>query len=499
MVCEKRKEEMTDRYNYRPVDHGHLEQLRIFKEESYQVRTAVALLTDFSIGGGVGFFRGDVRMENVPPELLHWMGTLDSVLYDVLDSLACYGFVAYAIEPATGNPSVLEASRLRLHLRRTLYGSTELCATLRDDPRGTAGGDYGMYIDPEIRVITLPGMFDWVSGRNQGRLAQCLNTYSTMVVLTRNQLTISTGNAQPVFLMDHTDRKQVQGYIEAATDPLAGDFEESIPNYTTSTRDRLVARARITRTIHLDDQELSKDLEQIQAVLPGLGSRLKIPAINPAAGTFVPVPAGRTTHQRAYAPESANFVQNMVFLNRLIADAFEVPCRLTERGSGHTVEKLDQEMDSLKSASMTYTKNVNMVLADISRVVLDPIVIGAHLRLYELVNREVDKCVDLPGRILKVVGGEKVVLRIASQNEFRESLQLFDNFMITWEEMQDVCVRTGRGKYGGFEKEDPREKRMEVGGPGRKGESTLGVARHDEQRGTRGYSSGRAAAKPGQK
>jgi hypothetical protein len=78
-------------------------------------------------------------------------------------------------------------------------------------------------------------------------------------------------------------------------------------------------------------------------------------------------------------------------------------------------------------------------------------------------------------------------------------VQLFDNWFLTWDKMKDIMMRAGYGSSASFEVEDPRVRISELGGPGRKGESTIGQETHDTQRGTRGYTSDRVPAKPGNK
>ena len=165
----------------------------------------------------------------------------------------------------------------------------------------------------------------------------------------------------------------------------------------------------------------------------------------------------------------------------------------------------------LKRTGQRYGVHLHEVLNIVSSELLDPIALEAYAEEHDARVRRKRKnmhmdsedtnedpiAVELLHEIVHKIG--IVRMRLVPAVEFREELQLFENHMLTWDAMKDVLVRSQRSLYGRLEKEDPRIKIARLGGPGRHGASTLGDARHDSQRGSRGYTSEREPAKPGEK
>ena len=481
---------------YRDVDHDFIHQLTIMKRECGAVESAVQHLSSVTLINGIGFGReGSTDLEtNVPTEMVAWGVALTKrFLHDALVHLACFGFVAFVVDNAKMSVSVIEPNRMHLTLRRTLHGEIEYCATMRDDMRGTH------IHDPRIHFC-VDEPFDWDTGRCRGRLAVCHNEYKSMMVLARNEVVVSTGNAQPVFIMEHTDRKQVEKFLGAIT-PVVNDFEMSVPGYNVSAKDQMDARLRIATTIHLDDQKATAKMADSRlARLPNLYTDMRVMDANPVAGSFITAPVGRVAKQRDYAPESGTFVSKIVLIHRMIAAVFQVPCQITEKGVGNTTETLDGEMDMLKRTGQRYGDTLNMLLADVSRELLDPVALMGYMKVYAAANEGAsDETMEQVHETIMAQVSKKggpVRMRLIPAVEFREELQLFENWMLTWDAMKDILVRSQRSLPGRLEMEDPRLRIAELGGPGRKGASTLGEARHDTQSGSRGYTSERKKAKP---
>ena len=304
-------------YQYRDVDKTFLQQMMIMRRECRQVHSAVQALMTTTVGNGVAFFRGDVEERDVPDVMNAWVErTIRPFLSVVLDHLACFGYVVYTVNPETMDVTVMEADRVRLQLRRTLYGPIEYCATLVEDTR------MRLDHDPRLHVYVLE-QFDWVTGRNGGCLSKCYTEYLCSKVMLRNERTMSTNNAHSLYILEHTDRRQVQNLFTAVT-PVVQDFDESIPGLHVSGQDRMDTRKRVIETIHTDDKKLSRDMSTAEFILPAVGTDMTLVDTNPCEATFIPAPAGRAAHQRTYAPETKNLTGILVLLNRMIADAFQV-------------------------------------------------------------------------------------------------------------------------------------------------------------------------------
>ena len=177
-----------------------------------------------------------------------------------------------------------------------------------------------------------------------------------------------------------------------------------------------------------------------------------------------------------------------------------MPCRLLDRGAGgNTVESLDAEYERLKEVGRHYLPHLETVLSSVSRMVMDPIVARGIARLVVEKSAVINAGESEGARDAAVELGKEVTLRLMPPIDLRESLQFFENYMLPWDTMKDVLWRMRRGFVSQFETQDPRELVALYGGPGRKGASTLGERMHDEQRGTRGFTSERTPAKPGDK
>lgn len=486
-----------DGYRYRGIDEPFLEQLCIMYRESRQVHTNLQVLSTAILPGGVRFFRGGSEISDVPVEVAQWgVRVVERFLFDALSQIACFGFVAFAFDRVGMSVNVLDPLRLRIVMRRSLHGPIEYCVTMRDDPRGI--GRIG-YHDPEIYFFSSRD-FDWVTGKCTGRLSQCIHEYLATCVLLRNELVANTCNTQPVFVMEHTDRKSVQGFLGAVT-PVVNDFEMSIPGHHVSAQDQLDARARIAETIHFDDKKIAADMSRIEpTVLPDLQTEMDFKEYGSAAATFIPVGIGRTAKQRNPVPESRLFPTNIVLLNQVIADAFQVPCRLSSNVGEHRIEALDSENQRLYETGRMYIPVIQSVLDVVSHELLDPVAVKKILKHYVDLRkgRTEEEFPDLVTRMLTETKGP-VRIVLGTTLDMRRAVQLFDNWFLTWDKMRDIMTRAGYGAIETFEDEDPRLRIAELGGPGRKGGSTLGQQTHDTQRGTRGYTSERTPAKPGQK
>jgi hypothetical protein len=263
----------------------------------------------------------------------------------------------------------------------------------------------------------------------------------------------------------------------------------------------LDARARIAETIHFDDKKIAADMSRIESAgLPLLPTEMAFEEYGTAAATFIPVGIGRTAKQRNPVPESRLFPTNLVLLNQVIADAFQVPCRLSSHVGEHRIEALDSENQRLYETGRMYIPVIQSVLDVVSHELLDPVAVKKIMKEYvDLRKGRTDE--EFPLLVTRMLTEIKAPVRLGlgPTLDMRRALQLFDNWFLTWDKMRDIMARAGYGSTATFEQEDPRLRIAEIGGPGRKGDSTLGQETHDTQRGTRGYTSERTPAKPGQK
>lgn len=486
-----------DGYIYRSIDEPFLEQLCIMQRESRQVYSNLQVLSTAVLPGGIRFFRAGGELLNIPPEVTQWgVHVIERFLYEALGQIACFGFVAFCVDHGGMSVTVIEPMRLRIMMRRSLHGPVEYCVTMRDDYR--AGARVG-YHDPEIFFFVMRD-FDWATGKCTGRLSQCIYEYLATCVLLRNELVVNTGNTHPVYVMEHTDTKSVHGFMGAVT-PVVNDFDMSIPGHHVSAQDRLDARARIAETIHFDDKKIATDMSKLTApVLPSLQTDMKFQDFSMPAATFVPAGIGRKAHQRIPVRENRIFPTNLVLLNQIIADAFQVPCRLSSHVGEHRIEALDSENQRLYETGRMYFPVIQTVLDVVSEELLDVVAVKKIFKNYVDMRkgRTNPDFPDVVTQLLKNAGGP-VRMVLGTTLDMRRAVQLFDNWFLTWDKMKDIMMRAGYGSSASFEVEDPRVRISELGGPGRKGESTIGQETHDTQRGTRGYTSDRVPAKPGNK